>query len=103
MLVFLIGLSWFVPYPEVVTAKISIDQKSSRSDQGVYSIQIPFQYISTIKVGQKVLVQIEGIPGELEGRVDSISDQVVVDNKKALLETVKELKPIMKFRNDIMS
>lgn len=81
----LIGLSWFVPYPEVVKGKVAIRQETNHLGKDSFgsSIEIPFQDIASVEVGQRVVVVLEGIPEELEGRVEMIGDEVISSGKTA--------------------
>ncbi len=74
LLVTFVGLSWWIPYPEVVKGEVAITDNENR-------MKIPFHDISTVKEGQEVSITLEGTSGELSGWVESIDPKLIADSK----------------------
>ena len=60
LLVLLVG-AYFIPYPEIISAKIEMTD----GQQG--TVDIPYKYVNTVKKGKNVSIELEGYDTEMYG------------------------------------
>ena len=60
LLVLLVG-AYFIPYPEIISAKIEMTDRQ----QG--TVDIPYKYVNTVKKGKNVSIELEGYDTEMYG------------------------------------
>ena len=60
LLVLLVG-AYFIPYPEIISAKIEMTDRQ----QG--TVDIPYKYVNTVKKGKNVSIELEGYNIEMYG------------------------------------
>ena len=65
ILVLLVG-AYFIPYPEIISAKIEMTDKH----QG--TVDIPYKYVNTVKKGKNVSIELEGYNTEMYGAANGM-------------------------------
>ena len=65
LLVLLVG-AYFIPYPEIISAKIEMTDRQ----QG--TVDIPYKYVNTVKKGKNVSIELEGYNTEMYGAANGM-------------------------------
>lgn len=92
----LLAVAAFVPYPETVEDEIILSE--TREGQAFAIGKLPYSYISRIKTGMKVEIELEGYTskeyGYQKGDITSISPQIINQNGQNYFSFTLSLKEI---------
>lgn len=92
----LLAVAAFVPYPETVETDIALRQ--IHTEQAFATGELPYAYITQVKVGMKVEIELEGYTskeyGYQQGTIKSVSPQTIDRNGQNYFGFTLSLKEI---------
>lgn len=92
----LLAVAAFVPYPETVETDIALRQ--IHTEQAFTTGELPYTYITQVKVGMKVEIELEGYTskeyGYQQGTIKSVSPQTIDRNGQNYFGFTLSLKEI---------